>query len=150
MSTATEIRAFVAKYTPAIQRELRAARTTLRGLVPRGYELVYDNYNALAIGYSPTAAAGAAFVSIAAYPKWVTLFFLKGKALKDPTRRLQGTGATVRSIRLASATTLDEDDVRALLAQAIAVNAAALARAPALTTIVKSVSAKQRPRRPAA
>jgi len=145
-----QIRAFVANYAPGIARDLRAARRRLRALFPRGYELVYDNYNALAIGYASSERASDAIVSIAAYPNWVTLFFLYGKPLADPHGLLQGSGSRVRSIRLAPLARLDEAPVRALLARALAPYAAALRAAPALRTIVKSVSARQRPRRPAA
>ena len=144
-----EIASFLGKYTPELRRTFAAARVKMRVLFPRGFELVYDNYNALVFGYSATERASAALVSIAGYPKWVTLFFLKGSVLADPTRRLEGSGKTVRGIRLASPETLDEPDVKALLVDAMRSQTSAFAQAPALRTVVKSVSGKQRPRRPA-
>ncbi len=71
-----ELDSFVSKYTPEIAAQLRRVRAKLRALFPRGYELVYDNYNALVFGFSPTERASDALVSVAGYPKWVTLFFL--------------------------------------------------------------------------
>ena len=143
-----EIAGFLAKYTPELRAQFKQTRARLRQHFPRGYELVYDNYNALAIGYSPAEGASQAVVSIAGYPRWVSLFFLQGKGLPDPTQRLQGSGSRVRSIRLASPATLDEPDVQALLALALGPHAPDFAAAPRLTTVVKSVSAKQRSRRP--
>ena len=148
-SAEQQIRSFVAKYTPDVAAQLRAARKRLRTVFPRGCELVYDNYNALAIGYASSDRAGDAIMSIAAYPKWVTLFFLHGKTLPDPHRLLQGTGSRVRSIRLAPLALLDDARVQALIDCALALHAAALRGAPPLRTIVKSVSARQRPRSPA-
>jgi hypothetical protein len=121
----------------------------MHALVPRGFELVYDNYNALVFGFSATDRTSDAVLSIAGYPNWVTLFFLKGASLADPKGLLEGSGGRVRSIRLASPDDLSRPDIRVLIADALAVNSVAFSRAAPLVTIVKSVSARQRPRRPA-
>jgi hypothetical protein len=148
-TSAALIKEFLGKYPPAITRDVQSARRVLKRLVPHGFELVYDNYNTLAFGFSPTERAGGAIVSIAAYPKWVTLFFLHGKRLKDPEGLLQGSGARVRSIRLAPVTLIDTKPVQDLLRQALEPHRPELAAAPPLSSVVKSVSARQRPRRPA-
>jgi hypothetical protein len=143
-----EWKRFLVKYSPDIATQMTAAREKLRSRIPRGYELIYDNYNALATGFSPTDRSSAAVVSLAAYPRWVTLFFLKGAELNDPHRLLSGTGSTVRSIRLDGPETLDDPQVAGLIEQALGQHAAAFAAAPALSTHIKSVSTRQRPRRP--
>jgi len=143
-----QVALFAAKYAPGIAAFAMAARAKVRALFPRGFELVYDNYNALVVGYSPSDRASDAVISIAAYPRWVTLFFLNGSALKDPASILKGSGRVVRSVRLNAPADLDSPDVRALIAQAIAPAMVGLSEAPALSTLIKSVSAKQRPRRP--
>jgi hypothetical protein len=139
---------FLAKYTPDVARQMTAARGRLRARIPRGFELVYDNYNALATGFGPTDRASAAVVSLAAYPRWVTLFFLHGAQLADPHGLLMGAGKRVRSVRLEDAEALDDPRLVALIRQALDQQAAAFATAPPLTTIIKSVSETQRPRRP--
>jgi hypothetical protein len=139
---------FLAKYTPEIATQLQAAREHVATYFPRGVELVYDNYNALVFGFGPSEKASEAVVSVAGYPKWVTLFFLKGKQLPDPDGLLQGAGAQVRSIRLSPPLLLQTPSVQALIRAAIEPVAAMLATAPPLRTVVKSVSKKQRPRRP--
>ena len=144
-----EVARFIDKYTPGMARAIAECRAKMHVIVPRGFELVYDNYNALVFAMSPSERTSEAMVSIAAYPRWVTLFFLKGKELADPQGLLQGDGVQVRSIRLRSPADLDTAPVQALIAQALAAQAPAFAQAPALRTVVKSVSAKQRPRRPA-
>lgn len=139
---------FLGKYEPDVQARFRLARRKLRKLIPRGHELAYDNYNALVLGYSPSERASQAIVSIAAYPRWVNLYFLKGAKLADPARRLSGTGSTVRSIRLVDKTTLDEPDVQDLLQRALEPDAARFAVAPKLQSAVRSVAARQRSRKP--
>jgi hypothetical protein len=145
----SQIDAFLGKYAPTIEAQLREARFRLRTRFSRGFELVFDNYNALVFGISTTERSSDAFVSLAAYPNWVTLFFLHGADLDDPAGLLQGQGKQVRSIRLKDAADIDTRSVRALIAQAVRRHEVALAAAPALTTVIKSVSARQRPRRPA-
>ena len=138
---------FLAKYSPAIEAHLRESRARLRALFPRGHELVFDNYSALVFGISPTGRTSDSFISVTGYPRWVTLFFLNGAGLDDPLGLLEGEGKQVRGVRLKSAQDLDSPPVRALIAQALAPRQAELERAPALSTEIRMVAAKQRPRR---
>lgn len=140
---------FLAAYTPAVEQQARAALATLRKRMPGAVELVYDNYNALAIAFATTERLADAVFSITLYPRWVSLFFTHGKGLPDPKKLLQGSGARIRHIVLEDAKTLDAPAVRALLD-------AALARAPTpldprrkRKLVIQSISPKQRPRRPA-
>lgn len=142
------ITGFLDQYTPELAAAAGACRSTLRGLFPQGYELVYDNYNALVFAFASTDRSTGAILSVAAYPRWVTLFFADGISLADPLGLLQGKGARIRSIRLQSPSDLDRSDVRALITQAIALHAEALLAAQPLQTVVKSVSAKHRSRQP--
>ena len=146
--TETRIAASIAKYESEVAARLRGARRKLRALFPRGYEQVYDNYTALGFGIGATDRSPSVVVSVVGYPRWVTLFFLHGAKLKDPDKLLQGAGSRVRSIRLTHENDMDEPEVLALIGQAANARAADFAAAPKLSTIIKSVSAKQRARRP--
>nr|MCU0247619.1 hypothetical protein [Bryobacter sp.] len=109
--------------------------------------LVYDNYNALVIGFGPTERPSDAFLSIVLYPNWVSLCFLKGVQLHDPARLLSGAGNRVRAIRGVTAETLAVPAVQQLLNQAAAL--AGLGRqGPRGKLIIRSISPRQRPRRP--
>ena len=110
-----QIETFVAKYTLEIADLIRSSRAKMQAVFPRGHEFVYDNYNALVFGYSPTPRVSDAVVSLAAYPRWVTLFFLKGAGLDDPRSLLKGEGKQVRSVTLESAGDLDSAAIGALL-----------------------------------
>lgn len=149
MNTKSQIDGFLGKYTPEIARQLRAARVHLQGYLPRGYELVFDNYNALVFGYSPNEKSTGAIVSVAGYPKWSTLFFLHGTQLDDPDGLLEGSGKTVRSVRLQPFDRLTSPEVHSLLLQAIALADGAFDAAPPLSTVIKTVVARQRARKPA-
>jgi hypothetical protein len=149
MPAASDIDDFLGKYTPAIAAELAAARAHLATHFPRGHELVYDNYNALVFAFGSSAKSSDAIVSVAGYPRWVTLFFFRGVDLPDPLGLLEGDGSQIRSVRLAPPSRLHEPAVQALIRAAIAAAGKHLDAAPALTTTVKSVAAKQRSRKPA-
>lgn len=146
----SQIDAFIAKYSPQVASDLRGARARLRAMFPHGHELVYDNYNALVFGFSPTERASQAFISVAAYPQWINLFFAHGASLSDPDGLLKGSGSRVRSIRLQSAEHLLEPAIQALIAQSAAPFREACQKAGPLQTTIRAVSARQRPRQPAA
>lgn len=137
---------FLSKYSPEIATLGRAARRTMRQILPGWSEFIYDNYNALVFGFAPTDRPSDAIFSIALYPKWVRLFFLQaGPSLRDPQKLLSGTGTVVRSLVLTSAKDLDSPPVRALMAQAMK----GITPLPSKkgSSVVRSVSARQRPRR---
>ncbi len=79
-----QLDSFMAKFTPEIAAHAKATLREMRKLYPTALELVYDNYNALAIGFAPSDRASEGIFSIALYPRWVTLFFLQGAALPIP------------------------------------------------------------------
>jgi hypothetical protein len=144
----SRIDGFLSKYTPEIKARLQECRSRLRGFFPRGFELIFDNYNALVFAISPSDRRSDAFVSVVGYPNWVTLFFRDGVDLDDPKGLLEGKGKRFRSVRLSDAKSLNDSELGTLITQAIRPNESALRAAPALTTIIKSVVGKQQPRRP--
>jgi hypothetical protein len=143
---------FLSRYDGAIEKEGRAARRALRRLMPTAFELVYDNYNALVFAFGATEKRNDIICSIALYPKWVTLFFMNGKGLDDPESLLEGSGTTIRGVRLrGGAKDLAKPAVKALIGLAIA---RAEAKTPLPSkgrgpTIIKSESPKKRRRTPA-
>jgi hypothetical protein len=144
-----QLDAFLDKYTPPVAALARACLAKMRDRLPGAVQLVYDNYNALVIGFGPSERASEAIFSIALYPRWVTLFFLQGAGLPDPQHLLKGSGKVVRHIVPASAADLDLPAIQALMAQALRRAEAGIDPNAAGRLVIRSVSAKQRPRRPA-
>ena len=70
---ARQLAGFIAKYDPAIARLARATRAALRKRLPTAMELVYDNYQFLALGFGATERASDCVVSLAVSPKGVSL-----------------------------------------------------------------------------
>lgn len=148
MSPREQLDEFMDRFTPEVAKLARKALARMRKLTPGALELVYDNYNALAIGFSPTERAGDGIFSIALFPPHPSLFFLQGAKLPDPTKRLRGSGSVVRHIVLEDVSLFDEPDVRTLIDVALTRAKVPLDPMQARRLIIKSISAKQRPRRP--
>ncbi len=147
MDVEAQVEGFIAKFSDEIAAQLRTARADVRRRLPGAVELVYDNYNALAIGYGPTDKRDDVIFSIAGFPRWIRFFFYWGSKLDDPHGLLDGEGAQVRSLLLTDLAVLDDPRVQALMTQALAM-AKPIDPAQPSRTVVKSVSAKQKPRRP--
>src|SRR5258706_3114740 len=142
-----QLAGFIAKFTPEVAALIRAARKRMRARLPLAIEFVYDNYNFFVIGYGPNEKPSLAIFSLAAQAKGVSLCFLQGAGLPDPKRILRGSGNLVRSIRLESAATLDRPEVQALIQAALERPKVRLDPKGTHELIIRSVSAKQRPRR---
>ena len=143
-----QLRKFIAKFSPSDRTRIRAARRFLRRQLAGAYELVYDNYNFFVIGYGPTDRPSQAVVSLAAQANRLALCFLRGAELPDPDGVLRGGGRQVRSVRLETAKDLERPEIQRLLREAF-VRAAAPLKQGSVQLIIRSVSAKQRPRRKA-
>jgi hypothetical protein len=145
-----ELAGFIAKYTPEIAARAHAVLEEMRSLVPGAVELVYDNYNALGIGFSAGERMSEIVFSIVLYPRWVTLFFFGAAGYPDPKKLLKGTGKVVRHIVLEEGPkTLRQPAVKALLRHAMKVADPPFDPKKQGYIVIRSVSENQRPRRPA-
>jgi hypothetical protein len=146
-SPATQLKTLIGRFDPAVQKVVREARTKLRRRLPTAIELVYDNYNALAIGFASSERATDAIVSLAVYARGVNLYFIYGVALPDPHRLLLGSGNQGRFVRLESAATLDRPEIDDLLAAAIAEGETPLPRRGRGQIVIKAISTRRERRR---
>jgi hypothetical protein len=142
-----QLKAFIAKFEPKLQKTIRAVRAALRKRLPTANELVWDNYNFFVIGYSPTERPYDSPFSMAAAANGVGLSFLQGASLPDPHGILQGEGRQNRFVRLESAATLARPEVAAVIDAAIARAKSPFPASGRGRLIIRSISAKQRARR---
>ena len=145
VSPSKQVDAFIAKFDPPMAKLIRAIRSALRKRFPTAVEMVYDNYNFFVIGYSPTERPTDYIVSLAANSKGVGLSFNHGATLPDPNKILLGAGKQNRFVRLPNAAVLRKPEVEALVNAAVA-QAKPLPASGRGGTVIRSVSAKQRPR----
>jgi len=142
-----QLDAFIGKFEPDLQALIRGARRALRERFPTANELAYDNYNFFVIGYGPTERPSDCFISLTAAANGVGLCFIRGATLKDPAGILLGSGKQTRFIRLPSVDVLKRAEVDALLTASVAQGRTPLPPQGRGTLVIRSVSAKQRPRR---
>jgi hypothetical protein len=148
VSAESELAGFIAKFAPEMQERIRGCRARLQTRFPSAVQLVYDNYNFLVIGFGPTPRASDAILSLAAHRRGVNLCFLqRGPQLPDPTSILRGTGKVVRNAVLDSPDDLDRPDVSDLIDAALTLATRPMNPSEGPELIIKSISAKQRPRR---
>jgi len=138
------------EFDPPIQAFARACVTRMRKRLPNFLELVYDNYNAFVVGYGPSERASEALFSIVVFPRYVSVWFITGASLVDKDKLLNGSGNVVRHIRLSSPEVLDDPGVKALMMQAVDRSAVEIPPGQRTRMVIKSISAKRRPRRPSA
>jgi hypothetical protein len=148
MTPSAQLTSFLARYSPEIRAVTWSAYRKLRQRLPGATVLVYDNFNALVIGFGASERASEAVLSLALYPRWINLFFLYGATLPDPDGILLGSGSQVRRILVESAATLDRPDVRRLIAEAVRRADPPVATKGRGPIVIRAISKKQRPRRP--
>ena len=116
-------------------------------LYPNCNELIYDNYNALAIAFAPTNKAGDAFCSIAVYSKHVNFGFNRGSEIADPDKILNGKGSLYRYITIKEKKDFPNSYIKKLLKDAY-LNSLSRLKENRQTlkgqTITKSISPVQR------
>jgi hypothetical protein len=142
-----QLKGFIAKFDPAVARQIRACRSALRKRFPTANELVYDNYNFFVIGYCTTLRPSDCVVSIAANSKGVGLSFYHGATVPDPRKLLQGGGNQNRFLRLEGAETLSQPEVQQLITAAETQSDPPFAKTGAGKLVIRSISEKQRPRK---
>ena len=116
-------------------------------LLPTAIQIVYDNYNFFVIGYSSTERPSDCIVSLAAASNGVGLSFYYGASLPDPSNLLQGSGKQNRFIRLQNVEQIRLPAVLKLIRTAARQGKTPLPTSGQGHTVIKSISAKQRPRR---
>ena len=119
-------------------------------LCPQANELIYDNYNAVAFGWSPTDKVGHTFCSIAVgrSSKNVHFGFYWGNEISDPDKILLGQGSQYRYILVTDKEKFQKAYIKKLVNEAYTNSLAKVKDQKQIIngqTIVKSISQKKRP-----
>jgi hypothetical protein len=145
-----ELLAFLKPFDPTIVDTVMWLRDFAWDLYPQTNELIYDNYNAVAFGWSPTEKQGHTFCSIAVgrSSKNVHFGFYRGNELADPDNILLGEGNQYRYILVTDKQAFPKEYISGLVAEAYTKALARVKNPKEVVegkTIVKSVSEKKRP-----
>jgi len=144
-----DLKKFLRPYPKEVQELTLWLREYIWDLYPRCNELIYDNYNAVAFGWSPTDRLPHTFCSIAVMPRYIHLGFYWGTQIADPEKKLLGKGNQYRYIIIKEQGDLPKTYIKKLLKEAYANSMAKVKDKIQIQhgmTIVKSISpVKKRP-----
>jgi hypothetical protein len=86
---------------------------------------------------------------VALYPDHAAQCFLQGAKLPDPHKRLRGSGNVVRNVRVDDVSVLDDPPVVTLIDEGLRRAKVRMDPKRERKLVIRSISAKQRPRRSA-
>ena len=140
---------FLKPFNKEITERALWLREFIWDLYPQANELIYDNYNALAVGWSPTDRVGHTFCSIAIgrTSNNVHFGFYWGSEISDPDKILLGEGNQYRYILVPDKDKFPKAYIKKLVKEAYANSLAKVKDSRQIRsgqTIVKSISAKKR------
>ena len=140
---------FLLPYPESVKATAFWLRDFIWELYPETNELIYDNYNAVAFGWSPTDKAGDVFCSIAVFSNHVNFGFNRGSEIPDKQKLLLGDAALYRYIKVADKDGFPKKYIKQLLEMAYENSTGRMKpvkKAIKGETIVKSISpVKRRP-----
>ena len=140
---------FLLPYPDKVKASALWLRDFVWDLYPDSNELIYDNYNALAFGWSPTDRQGHTFCSIAVGRSSLNIHFgfYWGSQIADPEKKLLGNGNQYRYILVKDKNEFPKTYITKLLKEAFT-NSMLKVKDPKQImeskTIVKSVSDAKR------
>lgn len=142
---------FLKPFEDDVKRTALWLREFVWDLYPQTNELIYDNYNALAFGWSLTDRLGHTFCSVAVFRSNNNIHFgfYWGSQLADTDKRLLGKGNQYRYILVKDQNDFPKTYIKKLLKQAYANSLAKVKDKRQLmqgATITKSISAAKRKR----
>jgi hypothetical protein len=144
---------FLRPFPADVQKTTLWLREFVWGPYPNCNELIYDNYSALAFGWSPTDRVGHTFCSIAVGRSTNNIHFgfYWGSQISDPKKMLLGKGNQYRYILVESRDAFPQPYVKKLMKEAYNNSLAKVKDEKQImhgVTITKSISpAKRRPGR---
>ncbi len=119
MKVSPELIEFLAPYDEKIQKLVLQLRGFIIDALPTTNELIWDNYNAVAIAYSKSDKLKDAFCHLAVYPNHVNFGFNRGTQLTKQGIPLQGKGKLIRHITIKEFELFPANKIKTMLFEAI-------------------------------
>jgi len=142
-----QLLAFLKSYDERIQNLALDLRKYITKLVPQANELIWDNYNALAMAYSKSENLKDAFCHLAIYAKHINFGFNRGAELSNQTIILNGKGNLIRHIKVTSIESFPAKEIEPMVYEAVGIsenlNSVLLHNNKTPKSIVMSVSKKK-------
>jgi len=138
---------FLKPFPKEVQENALWLREFVWDLYPNCNELIYDNYNALAFGWSLSDKLGDTFCSVAVMSRYIHFGFYWGSQITDPEHILLGKGSQYRYIVINKKSDLPKTYIKKLLREAYVYSLSRLKTGKQIlkgSTITKSISAAKR------
>ncbi len=145
--TVKDLKLFLKPYSKQVQEIALWMRDFVWDLYSGCNELIYDNYNTVAFGWSTSDKVGDVFCTISVYTDFAHFGFYWGNQIADPEKMLIGGGNQYRYIKVYNTKDFPKTYMKKLLKEAHANSMAKLKTGKQVlkgATIVKSISAKKK------
>ena len=106
------VEAFLDSYRAEVRELALGLRALVREVVPDASEKLHRPWKTIAYGRTRK------FCAVSPHQAWVNLQFHAGATLEDPAGLLEGTGKSMRHVRISTPTDLENDSISILLRQA--------------------------------
>ncbi|WP_298320401.1 DUF1801 domain-containing protein [uncultured Aquimarina sp.] len=117
-----KLKKFLEPYDERIQNLTMELRDFITDLVPESNELIWDNYNAVAMAYSKSENLKDAFCHIAVYSGHVNFGFNRGAELTKETVKLNGKGKLIRHISIKDFKSFPKKEIKTMLWEAVGIS----------------------------
>jgi len=121
MKVNPSLKRFLKPYDKNIQKLTFDLRNFIVDTVPEANELIWDNYNAVALAYSKSKKLKDAFCHIAVYSKHVNFGFNRGVELINPLIDLNGKGKLIRHISIRSFESFPTKEIEKMIYEAVGI-----------------------------
>ena len=147
MKSTVGLKEFLLAYDEEVASLAMELRKYILQLVPEANELIWDNYNALAMAFSKSEKLKDAFCHLAVYSGHVNFGFNRGAELSS-TLPLNGSGKLIRHVKVTSINTFPKEEIQSLIFQALGLseklNPELIGKTDKGKSIVMSISANKR------
>jgi len=122
MQAHPELKKFLSPYDESIQNLFFELRDFVLNTIPNTNELIWDNYNALALAYSKSEKLKDAFCHMAVYAKHVNFGFNRGAELSKRNLSLEGKGKLIRHIKVETMDSFPKEEIKTMIYEAIGIS----------------------------
>ena len=122
MKPNAQLKKFIEPYDEGIQKLTLKLRNFITDLVPEANELIWDNYNAVAMAYSKSEKLKDAFCHIAVYSQHINFGFNRGAELTKGNVKLNGKGKLIRHISVKDFQSFPKKELKNMIWEAVGIS----------------------------
>ncbi|GAA4959727.1 hypothetical protein [Algibacter aquimarinus] len=122
MKANPQLKKFIEPYDKRIQNLTLDLRNFITDLIPESNELIWDNYNAVAMAYSKSEKLKDAFCHIAVYSEHVNFGFNRGAELANINIKLNGNGKLIRHFSVKDFKSFPKEEIKSMIWESVRIS----------------------------